>query len=294
MTNAKRQKMVDEDDVGYGDEIENKIKIKREWGERFEREEEIRRGPGELEEIASEETNAESRERMVEAVAFPIHSYHPHATKKLALLINNVGSGTILLRVRHHYYGGGGEEEGTLTPIEGEVVAVPAASLLSKPRDRSSGKKRNAVAQLEGAASKVKKAKRPSPRNSGSGEANSFWTAEEDTALLEAVDEYGFDWGRIKKKYGAFFRGRTAEAIYKHFLRAHPEKHEELMDANPNKFHNPWTEEQDEAVKRGVEMHGKDWEKIYEAENILKRRNPNTIRQRHYKMFSPKVYNIKK
>ena len=44
MTTLKREKMVDEDDVGYVDEIDIKIDIKREEGERFKREEEDRRG----------------------------------------------------------------------------------------------------------------------------------------------------------------------------------------------------------------------------------------------------------
>jgi len=43
-----------------------------------------------------------------------------------------------------------------------------------------------------------------------------------------------------------------------------------------------WTEEEDAAVKRGVKMHGRDWEKIYETKNkILGRRNPDSIRIRY-------------
>ncbi|GMH85424.1 hypothetical protein TL16_g10227 [Triparma laevis f. inornata] len=43
MTTVKREKMFDEDDVVYVDEIEIKIEIKREEGERIEKEEEDRR-----------------------------------------------------------------------------------------------------------------------------------------------------------------------------------------------------------------------------------------------------------
>ena len=57
MTTLKREIMLDEDDVGHGDEIETKIKKKREWGERFEREEQDRRGwlePTGFEEVQEE------------------------------------------------------------------------------------------------------------------------------------------------------------------------------------------------------------------------------------------------
>lgn len=44
MTTVKCEKMYDEDNVSYVDDIEIKFEIKREWGEKFEREEEDRRG----------------------------------------------------------------------------------------------------------------------------------------------------------------------------------------------------------------------------------------------------------
>ena len=43
MATVKREKMYDEDDVDHVDEIDIKIEIRREEGERIEREEEDRR-----------------------------------------------------------------------------------------------------------------------------------------------------------------------------------------------------------------------------------------------------------
>ncbi|GMH93663.1 hypothetical protein TL16_g12692 [Triparma laevis f. inornata] len=94
--------------------------------------------------------------------------------------------------------GGGGEKEG----IKDEVVVVPTASAPTEPRDRSSGKTRKAATEVEEQPRNVKKVKTALPK--GKKKGNGFiWTADEDAALVEAVDEYGLEFGRIKAEAGA-------------------------------------------------------------------------------------------
>ncbi|GMI10465.1 hypothetical protein TrLO_g8344 [Triparma laevis f. longispina] len=305
MTTAKRAKMHDEDDVAFVDEIESKIRMKREWGERFEREEEDCHGwlePTAFEEVqgvrcrqsvkASEEkteleeevtlvlagmkeTNAESRD---EGPVTTIDPY-PNAMKNFGLLINN---GTILLRVRHHYYGGGGEEE---KGIE-EKIAVPAASNPAKPRNRSSRKKkkRKAAAQVEDQPRKVKKVK------TGEIKKKPRWTPEENAALLEGVNEYGLDFDRIKAEAGTRLVRRKARALYDRFVERHPDRFRELREVNGKKSSantgTAWTAEEDEALKRGVSMHGADWKTIMETETeVLKGRTAGAAQARYNRHY---------
>ncbi|GMI10249.1 hypothetical protein TrLO_g6745 [Triparma laevis f. longispina] len=94
--------------------------------------------------------------------------------------------------------GGGGEKEG----IKDEVVVVPTASAPTEPRDRSSGKTRKAATEVEEQPRNVKKVMTALPK--GKKKGNGFiWTADEDAALVEAVDEYGLEFGRIKAEAGA-------------------------------------------------------------------------------------------
>ena len=70
----------------------------------------------------------------------------------------------------------------------------------------------------------------------GKKKGNGFiWTADEDAALVEAVDEYGLDFDRIKAEAGARLGDSKVNALYDHFRYAHPDKYEELKDANPSK-----------------------------------------------------------
>ncbi|GMI18118.1 hypothetical protein TrLO_g1540 [Triparma laevis f. longispina] len=125
---------------------------------------------------------------------------------------------------------GGGEEEG----IEDEVVDVPAASAPTEPRDRSSGKKRKAAAQVEEQPQNVKKVKSALPKGKKVG-GGFVWTADENAALLEFVDEYGLDFDRIKTEAGARLGGRKAKAIENQFRKHHPDRFEVLRKLNPLK-----------------------------------------------------------
>ena len=60
--------------------------------------------------------------------------------------------------------------------------------------------------------------------------AGFVWTAEENAALLELVDEYGIGFVRAKTEAGARLGGRKAKAIDNHFRRAHPDRFRELRD----------------------------------------------------------------
>ena len=120
------------------------------------------------------------------------------------------------------------------------MVFVPTASKPATTRDRSSGKKRKAATQVK-----------EQPRNVKAKSSHKSWTAEEDAALVEAVKEYGLDWGCIKAEARAHLGGRKVTALYDHFRKYHPETYRELREANP--VTNPsgplWTAEEDEALK---------------------------------------------
>ncbi|GMH60944.1 hypothetical protein TrLO_g13650 [Triparma laevis f. longispina] len=143
--------------------------------------------------------------------------------------------------------GGGGEEEG----IEDEVVVVPAASAPAETFILRSRKKRKAVTQVEEQPRNVKKVKTALPK--GKKKGNGFiWTADEDAALVEAVDEYGLDFDRIKAEAGACLGDRKKK-------------------------------EEDEALKRGRRKHGSDYEKILETENeVLGDRTVSALQSRYY------------
>ncbi|GMH56616.1 hypothetical protein TL16_g09563 [Triparma laevis f. inornata] len=142
-----------------------------------------------------------------------------------------------------------------------------------------------AAAQVEEQPRDVKKVKSVLPEMKTS---NGYfaWTAEEEAALVEAVDEYGLDFGRIKAEAGARLGDRKAKALEKHFRDHHPGKFMELRAANPlDKSGGKliWTNEEDEALKRGRRKHGNDWEKIIGTESeVLGHRTANAIRQRKH------------
>ncbi|GMH78992.1 hypothetical protein TL16_g08000 [Triparma laevis f. inornata] len=72
---------------------------------------------------------------------------------------------------------------------------------IKHPRVRRPSRKRKGATQVEEETRNVKKVKSTLPTaKTGCGFP---WTAEEDAALVEAVDEHGLDWGRIKAEYGA-------------------------------------------------------------------------------------------
>lgn len=82
-------------------------------------------------------------------------------------------------------------------------------------------------------------------------------TAEEEAALVEAVDEHSLDFDRIKAEAGARFGDRSVDALYDHFRQRHPDRYEELRGPTPIK----WTAKEEAALKWGHKKHGADWEK---------------------------------
>ena len=111
------------------------------------------------------------------------------------------------------------------------------------------------------------------------------WTEEEDDALLKGAGKYGMDFKRIKKEDdGKVLADRTPEALKQRLHNHFPAKYEELRAANPRKSNNqyvPWTSEDDATLRRGVEVHGRDWEKIISDNDVLKRRSVIAIKKRY-------------
>ncbi|GMH78348.1 hypothetical protein TrST_g3544 [Triparma strigata] len=108
------------------------------------------------------------------------------------------------------------------------------------------------------------------------------WTEEEDDALLKGVGKYGLDYELIKEKNGKVLADRTPDCLRQRLYTKYPEKYEELWAATPWKPHsNAWTSEEDDALKRGVEKHGKDWEKIKSKNELLRRRTLKALQQRY-------------
>ena len=116
-----------------------------------------------------------------------------------------------------------------------------------------------------------------------------LWTAEENAALLELVDEHGLNFGHIETEADARLGDRTASALRVHFKRAHPETFKELREANPcrtNQYTGAWTKKEDETLKRGRKKHGADREKIPETENkVLGDRTAAAIKHRYNKFL---------
>ena len=133
----------------------------------------------------------------------------------------------------------------------------------------------------------VKKVKRASSK--GKSQYTGAWTAGEDAALLEGVDEHGLDFGRIKAEAGARLGYRKVRALYAHFKYAHPDKFGQLRAANPSKQnqHATWTKAENEALKRGAKSHGKDWENILETEKkVLGHRAVRALDSRYHRKLS--------
>ena len=128
--------------------------------------------------------------------------------------------------------GGGGEEEG----IEDALVAVSAASAPADPRVRRPSRKRK-----EADGNEADWIEETQPRGFKRTKAetgkdyHAAWTADEDAALLEGVDECGLDFGRIEVEAGAHLDRRTAKALYQRFREKHPDTFRELREANENK-----------------------------------------------------------
>ena len=117
-----------------------------------------------------------------------------------------------------------------------------------------------------------------------------YWTAEEDDALLKGLGKHGLDLKRIKKEDdGNVLADRNLKALYKRLYTQYPEKYKELRAAAPWKPHprrrNAWTSEDDAALKRGVEVHGSDWEKIMSNNELLKRRKSTVIKKRYNRLL---------
>ncbi|GMH88365.1 hypothetical protein TL16_g11134 [Triparma laevis f. inornata] len=68
----------------------------------------------------------------------------------------------------------------------------------------------------------------------GHGGAHPGWTADENEALVEGVNEYGLDcWDVIKAEAGARLGNRSVSALYNQFLVRHPETFRKLRAAEP-------------------------------------------------------------
>ncbi|GMH62616.1 hypothetical protein TL16_g03515 [Triparma laevis f. inornata] len=223
MATVKREKMNSENYLAYVDEIDINIEIKREEGALFGREEEDRRreertGFEEVKEercrlcvkASEEKLVLEERVKWAEAKLREAKAELREAEAELRETKMEI---VVLREGRDDDRDGGGEEEG----IEDEEVVVPAASKPAKPRDRSSGKKRKAAAQVEEQPRNVIKVKTASPKTRTPRPTD--WTADEEAALLEAVNEHGLDFDRIKAEYDARLGGRKAKTLYDNFLR---------------------------------------------------------------------------
>ncbi|GMH81916.1 hypothetical protein TL16_g09088 [Triparma laevis f. inornata] len=278
MTTVTREKIFYGDVVHHVIDLETEIKIKREWGERFEREEQSSRGS---EQTAYEEVQGERCGLSVKASKEKTELEEEVTLVLAGMKETNAEMEVDLLREGRDDdddgSGGGEEEEGT----EGEVVAGPAANAPAKSRDRSSGKKRKAATLVEEQHRDVKKEKRASPKGHWNGRGFS-WTADEDTALVEGVDEHGLEWDRIKADAGARLGDRTVSALENHFRECHPETFRELMKLNPSGGRGlSWTAEEDKALKSGMAKHGTDWEKIHETEkDVLGHRKVVSLKKR--------------
>ncbi|GMH47738.1 hypothetical protein TrLO_g6149 [Triparma laevis f. longispina] len=148
--------------------------------------------------------------------------------------------------------------------VEDEVVVallVLAASSPAETFSLRSGKKRKSASQVEEQLRNVKKAK------SAFGGRGFVWSADENAALVEGVNSHGLDFDRIKAEAGARLLGRKVRALSQHFRQVHPDKFRELREVTPTKQTNLWTDEEDEALKRGRWKYGSDWEKIMKTES---------------------------
>lgn len=67
--------------------------------------------------------------------------------------------------------------------------------------------------------------------NTGAMGRSIAWTTEEDTALLEAIDEHGLDFDRIKTEYGARLGDRSKAALSKHLRKHFPARFKEAKKA---------------------------------------------------------------
>ena len=124
---------------------------------------------------------------------------------------------------------------------------------------------------------KPRKTKKKGSRN---GHTNP-WTKKEEDALLKGAGKYGMDWKRIKKEDdGKVLADRTPAALYIRLKRQYPEKLKEARAVTPSKVIR-WTKEEDDALKRGVEVHGNDWEKIIFENDVLERRTPAALQVRY-------------
>ncbi|GMI13212.1 hypothetical protein TrLO_g11220 [Triparma laevis f. longispina] len=171
------------------------------------------------------------------------------------------------------------------------VPGTTRARKPAKPRDRSSGKKRKAAKQVKEQPRNVKKFKtakttKTAKTANSTKTAKPRWTAEENTALVEGVNEYGLDFDLIKAEAGVVFVRRKARALYDRFVEKFPDRFRELREVNGKKSSantgTAWTEEEDEALKRGVREHGADWKTIMETEKeVLKGRTAGAAQARY-------------
>ncbi|GMH80755.1 hypothetical protein TrST_g14363 [Triparma strigata] len=107
------------------------------------------------------------------------------------------------------------------------------------------------------------------------------WTEEENDALLKGVGKYGLDFERIRDDNDKVLADRTPSALKQYLYRKYPAKLKEARAATPRKQGILWTSEEDATLTRGMEVHGKDWEKIISENDVLKRRTPNALEIRY-------------
>ncbi|GMH82684.1 hypothetical protein TrST_g3578 [Triparma strigata] len=117
------------------------------------------------------------------------------------------------------------------------------------------------------------------------------WTEEEEDALLKGVDKYGRVWKRIKEDNDKVLADRTPQALKERLRVKFPEKYKAARAATTHRHNTTrkkekgilWTEEEEAALKTGVEVHGRGWEKIISKNELLRRRTPLALSRRYHK-----------
>ncbi|GMH61951.1 hypothetical protein TrLO_g9144 [Triparma laevis f. longispina] len=132
------------------------------------------------------------------------------------------------------------------------------------------------------------------------------WTLEENTALLSGTKKHGLNFDRIKADNEVIFKLRTVRSLYSHLQDEYPKEFEAIKAASLKNSRSgskyPWTDEEDEALVKGVDKHGLNFSRIRsENDSLLSKRTTqaldNHYRRAHPKDFknlraaTPKIYN---
>ncbi|GMH71050.1 hypothetical protein TL16_g05558 [Triparma laevis f. inornata] len=92
------------------------------------------------------------------------------------------------------------------------------------------------------------------------------WTLEENTALLSGTKKHGLNFDRIKADNEVIFKLRTVRFLYSHLQDEYPKEFEAIKAASLKNSRSgskyPWTDEEDEALVKGVDKHGLNFSRI--------------------------------